>query len=237
MKINYNFENLKKFILEGYRVSCGNNNSYLYHDGILVNFCKEIIDAFKKNKNIKEEDIIRIFCNNNGKLIKNVIDFAKLDYFKKVSKNITLTKLPKGVLYFDNIPVGTIEPYLEKHHWLHFLEDVSYKEMYFLLKNILLALHELEQNGIYYLELNRNNIMYNGKKPQLVDLMNCSMIGNENKSLQRNVYGNYLDLLYDIIHRQSFDATFYRDFRDVLSIDDCSYDVCHDVVKRLKKKF
>lgn len=237
MKVNYNFENLKKFITNGYRVWCGNNNSYIYYDGILVNFCKEIIDTFKKNKDVKEDDILRIFCNNNGEVIKNVIDFYKLDYFEKVSKNITLTKLPEGVLYFDNIPVGTIEPYLEKHHWLHFLEDVSYKEMYLLLRNILLAIYELEQNGIYRLALDRNNIMYNGKKPQLVDLMDSNVIYKKNKSLKQNVYSNYLDLLYDIIHRQSFDAKLYREFQDVLTIDNCNYDVCRNVLKRLKKKF
>jgi len=236
MKVNYNFENLKKFIMNGYNVSCGNNNSYIYYDGVLVNFCKEIIDVFKKNKNIDEDDVIRIFCNNNGEIIKNVIDFAKLDYFKKVSKKITLTKLPEGVLYFDDIPIGTIEPYFEKHRWLHFLEDVSHKEMYSLLKNILLRLHELEQNGVYRLALDRNNIMYNGKKPQLVDLMDSNVIYGKNKVLEQSVYSNYLDLLYDIIHRQSFDATLYKEFRDVLMIDDCTYDVCCIILKRLKKK-
>lgn len=237
MEIKYNFENLKKFITEGYKISCGNNNSYIYYDGVLINFCKEIIDTFRKNKNIDEDDIIRIFCNNKGEITKNVIDFAKLDYFKKVSKHITLTKLSEGVLYFDNIPIGTIEPYFDKHHWLHFLEDVSYKEMYWLLKNILLSLHELEQNGIYRLGLDRNNIMYNDKKPQLVDLMDKSVICGKDKSLEQNVYSNYLDLLYDIIHRQSFDAKLYREFQDVLMIDDCTYDVCCSILKRLKKKF
>lgn len=237
MEIKYNFENLKKFITEGYKIACGNNNSYIYYDGVLVNFCKEIIDAFRRNKNIDEDDIIRIFCNNKGEITKKVIDFNKLDYFKKVSKNIALTKLPKGVLYYESIPIGTIEPYFEKHHWLHFLEDVGHKEMYLLLKDILLRLHELEQNGIYRLGLDRNNIMYNDKKPELVDLMDSNVTCGKDKILEQNVYSNYLDLLYAIIHRQSFDANLYREFRDVLTINDCNYDVCRDVLKRLKKKF
>lgn len=236
MEIKYNFENIKQFIVNGYKISCGNNNSYIYHNGILVNFSKELLQVFKRGSNIKEEDVRRIFYDN-GKLINTPVDFSKLDYLKKVSKYITLTKLPEGVLYFDSIPIGTIEPYFEKHHWLHFLEDVSYKEMYWLLKNILLAIHELEQNGIYRLGLDRNNIMYNDKKPQLVDLMDKNVVFGKDKSLEQNVYSNYLDLLYDIIHRQSFDATLYKEFKDVLTIDDCSYDVCRDVLKRLKKKF
>lgn len=237
MEIKYNFENIKKFITEGYQISCGNNNSYIYHDGILANFCKELLDAFRRNKNIKEDDVKRIFCNNKGELTNSFVDLSKLNYLNKVSKDITLTKLPEGVFYLDNIPIGTIEPYFKGYHWLHFLEDVSHKEMYALLKNILIRLHELEQNGVYRLALDRNNIMYNGKKPQLVDMMDKSVICGKDKSLKQNVYANYLDLLYDIIHRQSFDARLYKEFRDVLTIDDCTYDVCCDVLKRLKKKF
>ena len=236
MDIKYNFENLKNFIKNGDRISCGNLNNYVYHDSLLVKFDDELLKTFKRNPNVDEDDIRRIFYDNKKGLIKSAVDFNKLDYFKRVSKDIKLSSLPEGVMYLEDIPIGTIEPYFKNYRWLHFMEDVSHKEMYYLLRNILLSLYELEQNGIYRLNLDRNNIMYNGKKPELVDLMNKDVIVGKNDKLQQEVYSNYLDLLYSIIYRQSFDAMLYKEFQDVLRISDCTYDECESVLKRLKKK-
>ena len=236
MEVSYNFEELKKFIERGEKIHYGESNSFVYYDELLIKFYPEMYQQFKKHKDIDEENIMRIFYDNNKNLTNPFVNFKQLNYLMDKASNITLSKLPQGILYFNKVPVGIIQPYFEKHKWLHYLEDISHKEMYYLTRNILLALRELEENGIYRLGINRNNIVYNGVKPELVDLCGSDLAYGENEELKQSVYCDYLDLLYSLIKRQSFDANLFREFKDILSITNCTYEECENVIKRLEKK-
>ena len=237
MEVNYSFDELKDFIKKGKNIYCGEANTFVYYNGILVKFYSEMYKMFKYYDLLNEEQIMRLFLNKNGEIVNTFVDFNKLRYFREKAPNIKLSTLPQEAFYFNDIPVGIIQPYFSKHKWLHFLEDLSYKEMYYLLRNILLELHELEENGIYQLNINRNNIVYNGIKPELVDLCSSSVSYGDKKGLEQHVYGTYLDFLYSLLYCQCFDSRLYREFTDILTIDDCTFEVCEDVVKRLEKKF
>lgn len=236
MEVNYNFEELNDFIRKGQKVYYGDSDSFVYYNGLLVKFYPEMYNMFKKRKDVDEEQIIRLFCDNKGCLTNSFVDFKQLDYFREKAPNIKLSTLPQEVFYLNDVPVGIIHPYFPKHKWLHFIEDLSHKEMYYLVRNILLAIRELEENGIYRLGIDRNNVVYNDIKPELVDLSSGISYGDK-KRLEQSVYSSYLDLLYSLLRRQSFDAKLYREFMDILKIDDCTFEVCEDVVKRLEKKF
>ena len=235
MEVNYSFEELKEFIKNGKNICYGDTNSVIYYNNLLVKFNAEMYSMFKKRKDVDEEQVMRLFCDKNGEIINSFIDFRQLEYFREKASNIKLSTLPQEVFYLNNVPVGIIEPYFPKHNWLHFMEDLSHKEMYYLVRNILLSLRELEENGIYRLGINRNNVFYNGVKPELIDLCSSTSYGDK-EGLEQSVYSAYLDLMYSLLYRQSIDARLHREFTDILTIDDCNFEVCSDVVKRLEKK-
>lgn len=235
MEVNHSFEELKEFIKNGKNICYGDTNSVIYYNNLLVKFYPEMYNMFKKRKDIDEEQVMRLFCDKNGKLVNSFIDFRQLEYFREKAPNIKLSILPQQVFYLNNVPIGIIEPYFPKHNWLHFMEDLSYKEMYYLVRNILLSLRELEENGIYRLGINRNNVVYNGIKPKLVDLCSSTSYGDK-KGLEQSVYSDYLDLVYSLLYRQSFNSKLHNEFKDILKIHDCTFEVCSDVIKRLEKK-
>lgn len=234
MEVNCSFEKLEEFIKNGKDINYGDINSFIYYDNLLVKFNPEICNMLRKRNDISEKRVMKILDSQNQSK-NSFIDFRKLDYFREKSSSIKLSTLPQDVVYLNGIAVGIIEKYFPKYKWLHYLEDLSHKETYYLARNILLALRELEENGIYRLNINHNNVVYNRVKPELVDLSTC-VISQNKKGMANGVYSAYLNLLYNLFKIQCFDPVLYREFAYILTINDCNYEVCEDVVKRLEKK-
>ena len=102
-------------------------------------------------------------------------------------KDITLTKLPTGIVTLDgvgekfkDIVPGIIIPYHKDHQDLELLKKGEYKQILMVLKKLLLAVKELADNEIAQEDLSRYeyrppykafyNVLYKDDTPQIIDM-------------------------------------------------------------------
>ena len=111
---------------------------------------------------------------------ENFADIEQIETLASKQKDITLTKMPLGVVRLGSRVPGVIIPYHEGHQDLEKLSPQDHKTLLVILKKLLLAVKELADNEIAHADLihpvTRHskkmayNVMYKGDTPQIVDL-------------------------------------------------------------------
>ena len=137
-------------------------------------------------------------------------DRTQLEELAKKQKDITLTKLPTGIVTMRDvspkimgISPGIIIPYHKNHKALELLDEKDYKKVLIILKKLLMAVRELADNEIAQEDLyhsghsrrNTYNILYKGKTPQIIDVSGRLVkVGKEfeNAQLMYNELGNVI---------------------------------------------
>lgn len=233
MEVKYNLEELKEFIKNGKKVNYGRIGNSILYDGLLINFDSDLCECVKSPHRISDRQIEKYIYNRH--IENSLVDTKQIDYLISKQEKVNLTKFPKGICTFNDMPVGVILPNLKDYQYsLLFLEDISDYELYLILKNVLLAIKELEENGIYKLYLTESSILYDGKIPKLIDLYGSRLKYGENDSYRERVYNEFISLLYSLL-RAASDPMITDRFKDVFSIETNTFEKCENIVKRLIK--
>ena len=232
MEVKYNLEELKEFIQNGKKINYGKIGSTVLYNGKLIKFDNAIYNYLKKSSNSSYQ--IESFLYN-ACLENHFIDLKQLDYLISKQDKVKLTKFPEGICTLNDLPIGILLPYYDGYRYsLQFLDDISNEELYSILKSVLLRIKELEENGIYKLDLTAKSVLYNGISPKIVDLHGSKLKYGEDDNYKATVYNEYIMFFHSLL-KSVADPKIHERFADVFNLDINNYEDCYKVVKRLEK--
>lgn len=122
----------------------------------------------------------KVFSDHYRYSREDFADVSQIETLAGKQKDITLTKMPLGVVRVDSRVPGVIIPYHEGYQDLEKMSPTDYKKLLVILKKLLLAVQELADNEISHADLIHRsqesrqkmayNVMYKDETPQIVDL-------------------------------------------------------------------
>ena len=139
----------------------------------------------------------------------------QIEELSKKQKDITLTKLPEGIVTLKDVPEelsnispGIIIPYHKDHEKLEKLSPSEYKRVLIILKKLLLAVKELADNRISQndfadygddndFDKRSYNVMYKGDTPQIIDMSGYFVKVNDEFIDASNMYRDLSNILID----------------------------------------
>ena len=184
--LEYNPFTLKDIIEESTLISNkGFQGVVFLHDNKLIKLRKRLYEDLKVNsRNLAERRFEDIYRWDKTPFV----DPNQIEYLLKVQPNIHLTDFDKGIVLVKNQVCGTIlTPHLD-YQDLTDIEITNPKQIIILLRNILQALKELEDNEISHLDLAKGergkditlNILHKNDDIKLCDLSGKYITYKEN---------------------------------------------------------
>lgn len=110
---------------------------------------------------------------------EEMADPKQIELLASKQKNITLTKVPEGIVRVNGVIPGIIIPYHKDHQELSLLPKDDYIKLLKILRKLVLSVKELADNEIAHHDLVHDNrwktmrgynIMYKDDNPQIIDL-------------------------------------------------------------------
>ena len=200
--LEFNPTTLKDYIEEGTLVSDkGFSSTVFLHGNSLIKLYKRLYQDLKVNsRNLAERRFNDIY--RWGK--RPFVNPDQIEYLSSIQPHIHLTDFDKGIVKVNDQVCGVILTNHLDYQDLTNIEGNNKKQILTILKNILLSLKELEQNGISHLDL---AMAERGKKPTL----NVLYKGEDTKLC--DLSGKF------ITYGEDFDPyTMYEEYREVVKI-------------------
>ena len=91
--------------------------------------------------------------------METIISVPQIELLTRKQEKVKLTTLPLGVAYYQNIPVGVIIKYFEKHNTLFELFKEHNTVIINILQRVLDIVNELLKNGIFQTDIKENNFL------------------------------------------------------------------------------
>ncbi len=179
---------------------------------------------------------------------KDLFDPEQIEELVKRQKNVTLTRLPEGLISFrDTSPKimhfnpGIIIPYHRDHQKLEELNPHEQKTVLIILKKLLLIVKELEDNQIsqedivqhedFDIEKRHYNILYRSDTPQMIDMSGYFVkVGNKFYNAQ-NMYRDLSNLILDYFYLNGLSTSKKVTRESVVTLDENK-----ELVKELEEK-
>lgn len=167
---------LKDIITNSKLIGRGFFSKVFLYDGVLFKLDGSLYDLLKVNYKCFSDEVFE------QRYHYDKTDFADLNHIKELAekqKDITLTKLPKGIVKVNDRISGVILPYHKDYKDASLLSLKDYRDLLTVLKNLLLALKELAENRITqedlycdeYRDKPLRNVVYNNNfDTQIIDL-------------------------------------------------------------------
>ena len=136
---------------------------------------------------------------------ETTIYVPQINVLTKKQKDIKLTTLPLGVAYYQDVPVGVIIKYFEKHNTLFELYKENDDVIINILQNVLESIKELLINGIFQTDIKEDNFLYSTTdyKAQAIDLDGMKIdIGRENIWLEEMIYESLLKMFIYLANKR-----------------------------------
>jgi len=155
-------------------------------------------------------------------------EFANVEQIRELASrrhDITLTKLPEGIVRVDGKATGIILPYHENHQALENLSPMEHEVLIEILKKLRLALMELANNKISQEDLShypdkwdkklRYNILYQGNTPQIIDLEGENVKVGKDFTDAKAMYNELAFIILDYFRKNKLDTNInFRDIND-----------------------
>lgn len=205
-------KDLKQIIENSQVMGQGYFGIVLLYEGILIKLDKFLYSMLKSENKYYSRKIIEKYYDNNH------VDFQdrkQIETLYNMQSEIELTKMPKGILSLKevseqilDISPGVILPYHQGYEKLEKLHLSEYKQLLVILKNLLLAVKELEDHKISQEDLSsygpeciindRNyNVMYKGGHPEIIDMGGFFVKAGSDFKDAKNMYRSLSDILLD----------------------------------------
>ena len=194
-ELNLTPEELKIIIDDGKMIGHGFFGMTFKYGDRLIKLDKQLYSLLKYNNNEFADEMF----NHRYKWEKeNFTNPRQIEVLASKQKDITLTKLPQGVVNVKGIIPGIIIPYHEDHKALELLPKEDYITLLKILKKLLLEVkeladHEISQEDLvhYYNKARKNkryNILYKDDVPQIIDLDGELITCGENFKSAKGMY-------------------------------------------------
>ena len=147
------------------------------YNGKLIKMDKKLCNLFEKNLFKNSDELFKEYSDDF--YFEQFVDLEQIEHLSDLQDKIKLTKMPQGVVKMNDMYTGIILTPHYNHIKLNKFPKGNYKELLLLLRNLLLEVRELEDNGILHTDLKRTaqfsigheyNILYKDVTPQLIDL-------------------------------------------------------------------
>ncbi len=219
---------LKMLIDNGEMVGQGFFGTVFTYKDKLIKLNRRLYDLLNTNRLSLSKIIVEDFYKEEYKP-RDFQDRNQIEFLSKKQKDITLTKLPEGILTLKDVSdhlmdtsPGIIIPYHKNHEKLENLSLLEYKRLLIILKKLLIACKELEDNRISQEDMasygsdcdinNRSyNVMYKDDTPQIIDMSGFFIKANDNFISAKNMYRSLSDILIDYFCFYDIDTYVLRD--------------------------
>lgn len=155
-------------------------------------------------------------------------EFANVEQIRELANrrhDITLTKLPEGIVRVDGKATGIILPYHENHQALENLSPMEHEVLIEILKKLRLALMELADNKISQEDLSHYqdnwdkklyyNILYQGNTPQIIDMDGASVRVGKKFINAKAMYNELAFIILDYFRKNHLDTNVnFKDIND-----------------------
>ena len=158
-------------------------------------------------------------------------DRSQLEYLFSVQPNVTLTKLPEGIVTLSDvdpkymgISPGIIIPYHKNHEKLETLSPLEYKKVLIILKKLLESVRELadhkisQEDFVQYDRFNRQkrnyNVLYQGDTPQIIDMSGVEIMAGSDFVDAKNMYKGLGNIVFDYFDFNDLKSPYLKDEAD-----------------------
>ena len=187
------------------------------------------IDLYKKLKDKNIYNVDYALCEHyKYEFDRDFQDRKQIEILASKQKDVKLTKLPKGIIILksdskeiNGISPGIITYYHRNHKKLEDLNPHDYKRVLVILKKLLLAVKELEENKIsqndlvhyedYEIEKRNTNVLYKDNTPEIIDMSGFFVRVGDDFSSAVNMYRELGNIIMDYFYLNHLNQPFTRD--------------------------
>ena len=173
------------------------------------------------------------------------IDPNQIEMLCEKQKSISKTRLPKGIVIYDNVCLGVIYDFFEGYK--SFL-DLHLEDLDLIFSNIRSAIDkniELLENDIYNVDFTSRNILYREANVELIDL-DGRYIRSSKSSTVRSVYCYFLESIKAIFLENLYGKCSLEEYSEFVREldflcdsrkmgDNPSFDYPYEVVDKIEK--
>ena len=205
------------------------------------------INLYKKLKKLELYQTNRVVREYYEYENNDFQDRKQIEELVKKQKDITLTKLPEGIITLkdvsSNISPGIIIPYHKGYDKLENLDFHDYKRLLIILKKLLMAVRELEENKIsqedliqyneFGLSKRSTNVLYKDDTPQIIDMSGFFVKVGDKFYNAKNMYMDLSNILIDYCYFNNINAPYKREKVENYEQDK---DIIDELERGLKRK-
>ena len=217
---------LKQIVDSGIKVGEGSYGSVFTYQDRLIKLDKILYNLLKNHTSCECDKVV------NYRYIGGREDFNSPEQIEKLfnmQNRVKLTKLPLGIVTLKdvdcknmNLCSGIIIPYLKEYSMLECLPKNDLAKVLKVLKNLLLEVRELDDNGIYQKDMYHldgkggtgYNIMYKGINPQIVDMSGEDVTIDGNKVDRMTMYIELGNVIIDFLEFNGIIPPYNRFYTD-----------------------
>lgn len=190
------FKGIKNLIVNSKVLGKGSYGYVLLRDDKAYKIDRIIYENFQK-EDMKEASLKEMLKYSRLGFLK-LPDENLMNYYNSIRDNVRYTKLPSGILYYEDTPLLLEMPYHKDYVTLSlaFLMD---DEIYRVLFNLSKAFQELIRNKVYQMDLcYGNNIMVNEltRDVQLIDLDGEYIKYGDDTYAKKQAYSEFFNVVY-----------------------------------------
>ena len=230
---------LKQIVDDGIKVGEGYYGIVFTYQDRLIKLDKVLYNLLKNHTSGECYEIV------NYRYLGGREDFNNPEQIEKLSNmqsRVKLTRLPLGIVTLKdvdyknmNLCSGIIIPYLKEYLMLECLPKNDLAKVLKVLKNLLLEVRELDDNGIYQKDMYHldgkggtgYNIMYKGINPQIVDMSGEDVTIDGNKVDRMTMYIELGNVIIDFLEFNGIIPPYNRFYTD-------DYDKNKELIKKLE---
>lgn len=213
---------LKKIVDEGTKLGNGHFGTVFTYQDRLIKLDNRLYYLLRTYLGNDVRSKIEKYYFQNG--VANFNNRSQIEMLAKKQKNITLTKLPTGIVTLKDVDPkiwgvspGILLPYHKNHQNLNTLNPKDYKKVLIILKKLLLAVRELANNqiaqedfGQLTKEMKRRdyNILYQNDTPQIIDMSGLMVRVGDNFSDADLMYRSLGEVVLDFYKINKIDSPY-----------------------------
>lgn len=134
---------------------------FKYKDGLGLKFSAGLVGSNGFDKEYFESHKDRLYVNEK-----------QIELLASKQDKVRFSSLPKGVAYYNGVPIGVILKYFDNHKGLYNIKDENPKDIISVFFNVIDIIDELIYNNIYQLDIKESNFLYSldNRSTQAIDL-------------------------------------------------------------------
>lgn len=191
-KINLNEKEIYN-IIKSNNFTCesgGFGSVFKYKDGLGLKFSAGLFNLNGFDKEYFESHKNELYVNEK-----------QIELLVSKQNKVKLTSLPKGVAYYNGVPIAVILEYFENHKSFYNLMYEHYTAIISVFYKFVDIINELVDNGIYQLDVKESNFLYSSLdySAKAIDLDGPLVKCLSNERYSKSVYNCFYKMICNMV--------------------------------------